>query len=226
MQLTEVTKGYTRAAPKYDKRLKFWFGTILGIEKYRREAVDGLCLKEGDTVLEIGCGTGANFPYLLDKIGTKGQIIGIDYTAAMLQQARKKIKQKGWKNIKLIQGDATQIDCLVKIKVDALISTYCLSILCDMEKTVLKALKLLKPDGRIAFLDVQRIKTKNRVLQLLYPFYAWLLKKDGISSDEDLDEKRYIKQQLFWKEIKRKKLKQAKQKDFLFGIFFLLTGTR
>jgi ubiquinone/menaquinone biosynthesis C-methylase UbiE len=54
----------------------------------RRRAVAALGLKPGDTVLEIGAGTGRNFPYLVEAVGPSGTVIGVE----------------------LLQQDATQLD--------------------------------------------------------------------------------------------------------------------
>ena len=140
MELEQVNSGYTKSAKKYDNLLSFWFGKILRIEKYRKQAVEWLELKEGDTVLDIGCGTGVNFPLIEEKIGSNGNIIGVDYTQAMLKEAEGKIRRNNWNNITLIQGDAIQVNELVNSKVDAIISTYCFSILYDIESALLNAL--------------------------------------------------------------------------------------
>src|SRR5215213_4573356 len=75
----------------------------------RRRAVAALGLKPGDTVLEIGAGTGRNFPYLVEAVGPSGTIIGVDASPGMLAKARKLIERHGWSNVELLQQDATQL---------------------------------------------------------------------------------------------------------------------
>lgn len=55
-----------------------WLYRLAGmrIETYHRRAVEGLCLKLGDTVVDLGCGTGLNFRYLQTAVGADGRIVG------------------------------------------------------------------------------------------------------------------------------------------------------
>lgn len=54
----------------------------------RRRTVEALDLSEGDTVVDLLCGTGANLPLIADRIGPTGTWIGVDGSEAMLQEAR------------------------------------------------------------------------------------------------------------------------------------------
>jgi SAM-dependent methyltransferase len=47
--------------------------------------VDQLKLRKGDRVLEVGCGTGRNFPFPRDAVGSKGRIYGVDLSEGMLR---------------------------------------------------------------------------------------------------------------------------------------------
>lgn len=58
-------------------------------------AVRALKLQPGDTVLELACGTGINFSLFQQYIGPTGQIIGVDLTDAMLDQAQKRVARQG-----------------------------------------------------------------------------------------------------------------------------------
>jgi ubiquinone/menaquinone biosynthesis C-methylase UbiE len=80
---------------------------IRSLETWRKEAVKLLHLERGDLVVDIGCGTGLNFALLLEAIGPEGRIIGVDLTDAMLDQARQRVAEHGWKNVELVQSDAT-----------------------------------------------------------------------------------------------------------------------
>lgn len=93
---------------------------------YRRRAVALLQLRPGATVVEIGCGTGLNFRLVLERIGPTGQLIGVDFSAEMLERARRRIAAKGWNNVQLVQVRATDYD--FPAGVDAVISTFALSL--------------------------------------------------------------------------------------------------
>ncbi|UPM44014.1 class I SAM-dependent methyltransferase [Halocatena salina] len=82
--------------------------TAIAPTAWRARAVDALELSRGDTVVELGCGTGANFPLLRKRVGPSGRVVGVDLTPAMLQRARRRVERAGWDNITLLRGDAGQ----------------------------------------------------------------------------------------------------------------------
>src|ERR1700741_4725388 len=57
----------------------------------RRRAVQALGLRAGDSVVDIACGTGLNFPLIEEAIGPGGRLIGVDLTDAMLGRAQDRI---------------------------------------------------------------------------------------------------------------------------------------
>src|SRR3989304_1966843 len=94
---TAIEQIYQKWAKVYD-----WLTPIylLGNEKrLRRETIDSLHLRAGQTVLDIACGTGRNFPLILEKVGPTGRLVGVDYTSAMLARARERVKREGWLNV-------------------------------------------------------------------------------------------------------------------------------
>jgi len=72
----------------------------------RRRAVDCLTLRLGDCVLDVGCGSGRNFPFLRKAIGSTGRIYGVDLSARMLRKARELGDRHHWTNIHLTEDDA------------------------------------------------------------------------------------------------------------------------
>ena len=54
----------------------------------RRKAVGRLGLHGGETVLEVGCGTGRNLPLLCEAVGADGRVVGVDASGGMLERAR------------------------------------------------------------------------------------------------------------------------------------------
>lgn len=87
-----IEQAYQNWAKVYDWLTPIY---ILGNEKrLRRRTIVSLHLQPGQTVLDIACGTGRNFPMILEKIGPTGRLVGVDYTAAMLDRARERVEVK------------------------------------------------------------------------------------------------------------------------------------
>ena len=84
--VTATQSFYGRWARVYD-----WVATAPGVESWRSRAVASLALDPGDTVVEMGCGTGANAPYLREAVGPEGRVVGIDLTRGMLRRAGERV---------------------------------------------------------------------------------------------------------------------------------------
>lgn len=128
--------------------------------KARNHAIRQLQLKEGQTILNIPCGTGQNFEYFQKYLNNKGLIIGIDLSDGMLAQAKKKIAKNNWTNISLLKGNATKVtptwltEKIDKpIAVDAVLCDLGLSGFPEWKKVIDNMLSLLKPKGRIVIMD-------------------------------------------------------------------------
>ena len=91
----EIKNMYDGLASSYD--LSLYIFRIFGfqVHKYRREAIQNLQLVEGDTVVDLGCGTGLNFSLLQEKLGPEGKIIGVDLSSEMLQKANNRVSKHG-----------------------------------------------------------------------------------------------------------------------------------
>ena len=68
---SKIINAYRKYAKNYDFAVHLY--RLLGckIPKYRKMTINGLELSKGDTVVELGCGTGLNFPLVLDVIGSE-----------------------------------------------------------------------------------------------------------------------------------------------------------
>jgi SAM-dependent methyltransferase len=62
----------------------------------------------GETILDVGCGTGRNFERIQDGIGPTGLLIGIEPSAAMLERARARVTRHGWANVVLVHAPAEE----------------------------------------------------------------------------------------------------------------------
>jgi ubiquinone/menaquinone biosynthesis C-methylase UbiE len=143
---------YRRSAPRYD--LTSRLNIALGPQRaHRRRAVRALRLRPGDSVVELGCGTGLNFGLIEQQIGPGGRIVGVDLTDAMLAQAQHRIEANGWSNISLVRADAGEFE--FPARVDAILATYAHALLPDCGQVIANGAKALSAGGRWVVLDVK-----------------------------------------------------------------------
>ena len=144
--IREVVAAYNKSAPLYDLMNQVYF---FGRDKrFRSTLAERLILKPGDAVLDLCCGTGLDFPFLLKKIKIQGTLLGVDLSSEMLQQAKKKVGSEG---VNLVRSDAAHLAFRDKT-FDAIIVSFCLKITPAYEKTIEEAARVLKPAGRIGIL--------------------------------------------------------------------------
>lgn len=98
---------YDRLGPAYD--LAAMMFNPWGERRMRRRAVDLLDLHPGDTVVELGCGTGMNHPLLARAVGPDGHVVGIDLSAGMLERAQRRADREGLTQVALRQGDIRDV---------------------------------------------------------------------------------------------------------------------
>ena len=122
-----------------------------GLGRLRTRAADALALEPGETVVEMGCGTGANLPHLRERVGSEGRVVGVDFTCGMLERARDRIEHYGWENVHLVQADANGIE--FRDAPDAILATFVVGMLADPAGAVGRWIDVLAPGGRLALLD-------------------------------------------------------------------------
>jgi ubiquinone/menaquinone biosynthesis C-methylase UbiE len=148
-----IIRTYRKRAANYDFTTNLYY--LFGYREwaYRKTAVKALKLQPGDIVLELACGTGINFPLYQRYIGPEGRIIGVDITDAMLEQAQKRVDNNGWENVVLFQQDAAAYRA--PLPVNAVISTYALSLFPDLEQVLKNINDSLLPNGCFVLLELQ-----------------------------------------------------------------------
>jgi ubiquinone/menaquinone biosynthesis C-methylase UbiE len=140
---------YGRWARLYDV-----LATAPGVRSWRERTADALGLVPGDTVVEMGCGTGANFPHLRERVGPTGRVVGVDLAPGMLARARDRVRRRGWENVHVAVGDATRAP--LGGGVDAVLATFVVGMLSEPAETIRGWLDLLGPGGRLALLNAGR----------------------------------------------------------------------
>lgn len=225
MKLDAVTKNYDRVAPHYDLGTDFVFHRLLGLRRYRDNAIEQLGDVLGATVLDVGCGTGNNWPTLVSRVGPSGRVIGVDYSQGMLEQAWERIRVAGWTNVELVRDDAATLS-EVHTQVDAAVSAWCLGIVHDLPAALERLVETTRPGGRIAILDFAQSRPDSGLLHWLYPLYRQALVVTGIDSPEDIDDAALRARWREGKAILAERLPDLVEVRFLGNAGLLLHGTR
>ena len=118
----------------------------------RRRAVAALGLEAGDVVLEIGAGTGRNFPYLVEAVGPTGRVIGVDASEGMLAEAAKLIGRRGWSNVHLLRQDAARLE--VEGDLDGVLFSLSYSAMPEPRPALARAWERLRPSARVVVMDM------------------------------------------------------------------------
>jgi len=178
-----IIQTYRKRAANYDFTANLYY--LFGYREwaYRQKAVKALNLQPGDTIVELACGTGLNFSLFQDYIGPTGQIIGVDFTDAMLEQARKRVADQGWKNVTLIQHDASTFQIPPDVK--AVFSSFALSLFPNTEQVLTRVANSLAPGGRLVLLELQLPRSwpswlASAALALMKPFAVteeWIMRR-------------------------------------------------
>ena len=79
------------------------------IKPVRQKAVELLNLKQGDRVLDMGCGMGGSFPYLVRAVGPSGEVVGVEISPEVTINARRRIERNEWRNVEVIEADARTV---------------------------------------------------------------------------------------------------------------------
>ncbi|WP_308467639.1 class I SAM-dependent methyltransferase [Rathayibacter soli] len=144
---------YRKKAKHYDVTSRLYPAPGYPQRAQRLRAVRALGLRAGDTVVDIACGTGLNFPLVQEAIGPDGRIVGVDLTDAMLARAQDRVKANGWSNVSLVQADAAEFG--FPAEVDAILSTYALTQVPGCAQVIAHGAAALAGGGRWAVLDLK-----------------------------------------------------------------------
>lgn len=137
---------YDRLARVYDAAAKpfGWFGT----RRLMQRAIAELRLRPGDTVVDLGTGTGRNLPALLAGVGPSGLVIGVDISPKMLERARVKVEAMDGHNVELIEADISTF--AIPEGTDAVLSTFVMEMPPNYDAIIEALTRRARPGARIA----------------------------------------------------------------------------
>lgn len=123
----------------------------------RDQLIQELALLPGETVAEIGCGTGRNL-VLMARRYPEARLFGLDASTEMLRSAHAKVDRAGLGDrISLVHGFATQFDPATAFALDRpldrIVFSYSLSMIPPWQDSIEHALRALKPGGSVHIVD-------------------------------------------------------------------------
>ena len=140
----EAKRLYDRIAPVYDLAAAPF--RLLRGRRLADQAIEELRLELGDTVVDLGTGTGWNLPRLAERVGPSGRVIGVDISPDMLDQARNSIGDIA--HVELVEADISTYQ--PPRETSAVISTFAIEMRPDYDAIIKRLAGSIQPGGRIA----------------------------------------------------------------------------
>ena len=137
----------------------------------RQRAVELLKLQEGDRVLDMGCGLGGSFPYLVHAVGSPGEVVGVEISPVISINARKRVEKNGWRNVEVIQADARTVHLTGKFDGLLLFATDVIF----LEDALENIFPHLRDGARVVLFGAKTLSNRlgkiwNPVLRMLFNF--------------------------------------------------------
>lgn len=207
----EIQTIYQRHARRYDLYVRLYGLIGFRYNAYRSRAIKLLHLSAGDCVVDLGCGTGLNFPLVEEQIGEQGRLIGVDLSSEMLACAEDRARQAGWSNVELVQSDMVSYD--FSESVNGVLSTGALGYVPEYDKVIERASHALVPGGRLVIWD---LKQPERWPSWLLKLFFVLGRPFGVTPD-------YVAKRP-WESVERH-FKETTFEQMYWGGVYISSGT-
>jgi SAM-dependent methyltransferase len=143
-------------------------------------------LKEGESVLDLGSGGGLDCFLAAQKVGPKGNVVGFDMSADMIQLARRNAGRIGAENVRFRLGEMEEMP-FAGGSFDVIISNCVINLSPDKDAVFHEALRVLKPGGRLRVSDI--VFARESTAQEREDLASWTACIAGALTEADYAEK-------------------------------------
>ena len=181
------------------------------IKPVRQRAVELLNLKPGDRVLDVGCGPGGSFPFLVPAVGSSGKVVGVEISPEVSFNARKRIARNRWENVEVIEAAAQEVHLTGTF--DGLLMFAAADVYAS-EEALENILPHVKGDARVAAFGAKF--SSNYLARVFNPFLEFLFKLISPTTPRPDYEP--------WR-LLAKYVEGLEVKEYFFGLMFLASGS-
>lgn len=182
------------------------------IKPLRQKAAEWLHLKPGDRVLDMGCGPGGSFPYLVQSVGASGQVIGVEISPETCINARRRIAKNEWSNVQVIEAAAQEVNLTGTF--DGLLMFAAPDVFAS-EEALENIFPHLRENARVVFFGAKL--SDSRLGEILNPFLRMLFAKLSFPTTP-------IPDQEPWR-LLAKRVEKFYVEEYFFGWMFLASGS-
>ena len=128
-------------------------------------------IKKGDVVVDLGSGAGNDCFIARHETGETGKVIGVDFTPAMIDKARKNAEARGFNNVEFRQGDIENMPITAN-SADVIVSNCVLNLVPNKDAVIKDIYRVLKPGGHFSISDVVLVSALPEGLRKDAEMYA------------------------------------------------------